>query len=87
MSKVQKTLINNARLNHLLKLADTYLIKMENGEWSGNPVTYKEIKKSVEHSKSEMAKQSRQRRKTMTIEYIPEIERRGIIGEHNTREV
>ena len=87
MAKVQTTKVSNTKLNHLLKLADTYLIKMENGEWSGNPVTYKEIKKSVEHSKSEMFKQSRQRRKTMNIEYIPDIERRGIIGEHNTREV
>ena len=87
MAKVQTTKVSNTKLNHLLKLADTYLIKMENGEWSGNPVTYKEIKKSVEHSKSEMFKQSRQRRKTMTIEYIADEERRGFIGDHNTREV
>ena len=87
MAKVQTTKVSNTKLNHLLKLADTYLIKMENGEWKGEQGTYQDMKKAVDHTKSEMAKQSRQRRKTMNIEYSPDIERRGIIGEHNTREV
>jgi len=87
MAKVQKTKVNNAQLNHLLKLADTYIIKMENGEWHGESGTYRAIKKAVEHTKTEMFKQSRQRRRTMNIEYIADQERRGIISEANTREV
>ena len=87
MAKVQKTKVNNAQLNHLLKLADTYIIKMENGEWHGESGTYRAIKKAVEHTKTEMFKQSRQRRRTMNIEYIIDQERRGIISEANTREV
>ena len=87
MAKVQKTKVNNAQLNHLLKLADTYIIKMEKGEWQGESGTYQAIKKAVDHTKTEMFKQSRQRRRTMNIEYIADQERRGIISEANTREV
>ena len=75
MAKVQKTKVNNAQLNHLLKLADTYIIKMENGEWHGESGTYRAIKKAVEHTKTEMFKQSRQRRKTMRIEAVQDTER------------
>ena len=87
MSKTQKTQVNNAKLNHLLKLGDTYLINAENGVWQVEKGTYQAIKKAVEHVKTEMFKQSRQRRRTMNIEYIADEERRGIISEANTREV
>ena len=87
MAKVQKTKVNNAKLNHLLKLGDTYLINAENGVWKVEKGTYEAIKKSVDHVKTELFKQSRQRRRTMNIEYIADEERRGFIGEHNTREV
>ena len=87
MAKTQKTQVNNAKLNHLLKLGDTYLINAENGVWQVEKGTYQAIKKAVEHVKTEMFKQSRQRRRTMNIEYIVDQERRGIISEANTREV
>ena len=87
MSKAQKTQVNNAQLNHLLKLGDTYLINAENGVWQVESGTYRAIKKAVEHTKTEMFKQSRKRRRTMNIEYIVDQERRGIISEANTREV
>ena len=87
MAKTQKTQVNNAKLNHLLKLGDTYLINAENGVWQVEKGTYQAIKKAVEHVKTEMFKQSRQRRRTMNIEYIADQERRGIISEANTREV
>ena len=87
MAKTQKTQVNNAKLNHLLKLGDTYLINAENGVWQVEKGTYHAIKKAVEHVKTEMFKQSRQRRRTMNIEYIVDQERRAIISEANTREV
>ena len=86
MAKVQTTKVSNTKLNHLLKLADTYLIKMENGEWKGEQGTYQDMKKAVDHTKTEMFKQSRQRRRTMNIEYIADEERRGMISEENLRE-
>ena len=86
MAKVQKTKVNNAKLNHLLKLGDTYLINAENGVWKVEKGTYEAIKKSVDHVKTEMFKQSRQRRKTMNIEYVADVERRAIVGQENIRE-
>ena len=86
MSKTQKTQVNNAKLNHLLKLGDTYLINAENGVWQVEKGTYQAIKKAVEHVKTEMFKQSRQRRKTMNIQYVADEERRGLIGKENLRE-
>ena len=86
MAKGPTTNVSNAKLNHLLKLADTYIIKMEKGEWQGESGTYQAIKKAVDHTKTEMFKQSRQRRRTMNIEYIADEERRGRISEENLRE-
>ena len=86
MSKGPTTNVSNAKLNHLLKLADTYCIKAENGEWQGEKGTYAAIKKSVDNIKMEMFKQSRQRRRTMNIDYVQDEERRAIVGQENTRE-
>ena len=86
MSQGQRTSVSNAKLNHLLKLADTYMIKAENGEWSVQKGTYQAIKKATDHVKTEMFKQSRQRRKTMDIQYIADKERRGIISQENLGE-
>mgnify|MGYP001248949320 FL=1 len=86
MSKGPTTNVSNAKLNHLLKLADSYMIKMENGEWAGESGTYHAIRKSVDHVKTEMFKQSRQRRRTMKIDYVQDEERRRMIGMENTAE-
>ena len=86
MAKGPTTNVSNAKLNHLLKLADTYIIKMEKGEWQGESGTYQAIKKAVDHTKTEMFKQSRQRRRTMNIDYIADEESSGMISEENLRE-
>ena len=86
MSKGPTTNVSNAKLNHLLKLADSYMIKMENGEWAGESGTYHAIRNSVDHVKTEMFKQSRQRRRTMKIDYVHDEERRRMIGMENTAE-
>ena len=70
MSKGPTTKVSNAKLKHLIKLAETFCIKAENGEWGVEPGTYQAILKSVDHVKTEMAKQDRQRRRTMNISYI-----------------
>ncbi len=86
MSKGQRTSVSNAKLKHLLKLADAYIIKVENGEWEVPRGAYKQTKSAADHIKTEMFKQSRQTRKTMDIKYVAEQERRRIISEENLRE-
>ena len=87
MAKGPTTIVSNAKLNHLLKLADTYCIKAENGEWQVEKGTYQAIKKAVSNVKTEMFKQSRQRRKTMNIGFVEDLERRQAIAMSNTQEV
>ena len=87
MAKGQTTAVSNAKLNHLLKLADTYCIKAENGEWQVERGTYQAIKKAVSRVKTEMFKQSRQRRKTMNIEYVADQERREFQKQQFEREI
>ena len=87
MAKGPTTNVSNAKLDHLLKLADTYCIKVENGEWDVEPGTYKAIKKAVDHVKMEQFKQARQRRRTMNIDYIADEERRQTIAKSNTQAV
>ncbi len=87
MSKGPTTSISNAKLNHLLKLADTYITNAEEGVWSVPKGTYQAIKKATDHVKTEMFKQSRQRRRTMNIEYVADVERRGLISQQNLRDV
>tara|TARA_B100000700_G_C14488798_1_gene598595 strand:+ start:277 stop:540 length:264 start_codon:yes stop_codon:yes gene_type:complete len=86
MSKGPTTKVSNAKLNHLLKLADTYCMNAEDGVWQVEKGTYQAIKKSVNHVKTEMFKQSRQRRRTMNIEYIADEERRIMVSQENLRE-
>ena len=86
MSKGPTTKVSNAKLNHLLKLADTYCMNAEDGVWQVEKGTYQAIKKSVNHVKTEMFKQSRQRRRTMNIEYIADEERRVMVSQENLRE-
>ena len=76
MSKGQRISVSTAKLNQLLKIADTYLIKAENGEWVVPKGTYQAIKKASDHVKTEIFKQSRQKRKTMNIEYVADEEQR-----------
>ena len=87
MAKGPTTNVSNAKLDYLLKLADTYCIKAENGEWDVEPGTYKAIKKAVDHVKMEQFKQARQRRRTMNIDYIADEERRQTIAKSNTQAV
>ncbi len=87
MAKGPTTNVSNAKLKHLLKLADTYCIKAENGEWDVEKGTYQAIKKAVDNVKTEMFKQSRQRRKTMKIDYIADQERREFQKQQFEREM
>ena len=80
--KVQTTSCSNAQLKHLLTLGDTYCINVENGLWDVEPGTYNFIKKAVGHVKCEMAKQSRQRRKTMRIETVQDTERQQFLKQN-----
>ena len=85
MAKGPTTKVSNAKLKNLIKLGETFCIKAENGEWGVEPGTYQAILKSVDHVKTEMAKQDRQRRKTMNISYIGDPERRKMISQQNTQ--
>ena len=87
MAQGPTTTVSNAKLDQLLKLADTYCIKAENGEWDVEPGTYKAIKRAVDHVKMEQFKQSRQRRRTMNINYVEDEERRQTIAKANTQTV
>tara|TARA_Y100000389_G_scaffold101565_1_gene98365 strand:+ start:70 stop:336 length:267 start_codon:yes stop_codon:yes gene_type:complete len=87
MAKGPTTNVSNAKLDQLLKLADTYCIKSENGEWDVEPGTYKAIKRAVDHVKMEQFKQARQRRRTMNIDYVEDEERRQIVAKSNTQEL
>lgn len=84
MAKGPTTVVSNAKLQQLIKLAETFCIKAEDGEWEIEPGTYKAILSSVEHVKTEMFKQQRQRRRTMNISYVQDPERRKIVGKQNT---
>ena len=70
MSKAQRTSVGNTHLKNVLKLLDTYQFKIENGEWQGETGTYQDLKRAGEHFRCEMAKQTRQTRKTMNISVI-----------------
>ncbi len=73
--KAQTTNISNAQLKHLLKLADTYCINVEDGVWQVEEGTYNFVKRASSHVRCEMAKQQRQRRRTMNIEVVTDPER------------
>ena len=75
MTKPVTTAISNSHLKHLLTLADTHTINVEDGEWEVEKGTYKFIKEAAQHVRCEMAKQSRKRRKTMRIEAVQDTER------------
>ena len=86
MAKGPTTKVSNAKLKHLIKLAETFCIKAEDGEWDVQPGTYQFIKKAVDHVKIEMSKQDRQRRRTMDILYVQDPERRETVGRENTKQ-
>jgi hypothetical protein len=85
MAQAHTTKVQNSKLEHLIKLGETFCIKAEDGEWEVEPGTYQSIKRAVEHTKAEICKQSRQRRKTMNIGTNVEYERRAYIAKENTR--
>ena len=74
-NKPQTTKIYNTQLKHLLTLADTYCINVEDGVWDVEKGTYTFVKRAAQHVRCEMAKQSRQRRKTMRINVVEDPER------------
>jgi len=74
------TAISNSHLNHLLTLADTHTINVEDGVWEVETGTYNLIKKAAQHVRCEMAKQSRQRRKTMKINVVQDPERQMVLS-------
>ena len=74
MSKAQRTSVGNTHLKNVLKLLDTYQFKLENGVWQGEPGTYQALKRAGEHIRCEMAKQTRQTRRTMNISVITDPE-------------
>lgn len=85
MSKGPTTNVSNSKLEQLIKLAETFCIKAEDGEWNVEPGTYKAIIRAVDHAKAEMFKQQRQRRRTMNIEFVEDVERRSMIARENTQ--
>ena len=87
MAKGPTTNVSNAQLKHLLKLADTFQFKAENGEWKLEKGTYQSIKKAASHVRCEMAKQQRQTRKTMNIEVMIDQERREFQKQQFEREM
>jgi len=87
MAKGPTTKVSNAKLEHLIKLAETFCIKAEDGEWNVEPGTYKAIVRALDHAKTEMFKQQRQRRRTMNIEFVEDVERRTIIAKENTQNI
>jgi len=74
-SKPQSTKIYNTQLKQILKLIDTYCIKVEDGAWDVEGGTYEFIKRAGQHVRCEMAKQSRQTRKTMRINVVEDPDR------------
>tara|TARA_B100000902_G_scaffold316816_1_gene308270 strand:- start:238 stop:519 length:282 start_codon:yes stop_codon:yes gene_type:complete len=81
-NKAQRTSVGNAHLKNVLKLIDTYQFKIENCEWQGETGTYQAIKKAGEHFRCEMAKQTRQTRRTMNIEVVVDPERQEFLRQH-----
>ena len=79
-AKSVTTACSNGQLKHLLTLADTYTINVENGVWDVEKGTYNFIKKAAQHIRCEMAKQSRQRRKTMRINVVQDPERQMVLS-------
>ena len=74
------TAISNSHLNTLLTLADTHTINVEDGVWESELGAYNLIKKAAQHVRCEMAKQSRQRRKTMRINVVQDPERQMVLS-------
>ena len=76
------TAISNSHLNHLLTLADTHTINVEDGVWEGEPGAYNLIKKAAQHVRCEMAKQSKRKtRKTMRIDTVYDTERQMVLSQ------
>ena len=86
-AKGPTTEVSNAKLQQLIKLAETFCIKAEDGEWDVEPGTYKAILRAKDHAKTEMFKQQRQRRRTMNISYVEDPERRPTVGQQNIQDV
>jgi hypothetical protein len=81
-------LLAYTKVETLLKVAETYCIKAENGEWQIEPGTYKSMKSAVNYVKTEQFKQAaRQKRRTLNIDFIADEERRDSIARHNMKEV
>ena len=85
MAKAQTTVVHTKKLEHLIKVAETYCIKAENGEWKVESGTYKNVLAAVDHSKAEICKQSR--RRTMNIDTNVDHECRDQVAKENTKDV
>ena len=86
MAKGPTTEVSNTKLEFLIKVGETFCIKAENGEWEVPAGTYKSMLGAVSHCKSEMAKQARQRRRTLNINYVDDHERRAYVASENTKD-
>ena len=86
MAEAKTTVVHTKKLEHLIKVAETYCIKAENGEWKVEPGTYKNVLGAVKHSKEEIFKQDRQRRRTMNIDTNVDPEIRDQVAKENTRD-
>jgi hypothetical protein len=87
MAQAHTTTVQNKKLEHLIKVAETFCIKAENGEWKVESGTYKNVLGAIEHTKSEICKQSRQRRRTMNIDTNIDHECRDQVAKENTKDV
>ena len=85
MAKGPTTEVSHAKLDYLIKVGETFCIKAENGEWEVPSGTYKSMLGAVSHCKTEMAKQAKQRRRTLNINYVDDHERRPSVASENTK--
>ena len=83
MATAQTTVVHTKKIEHLIKLGETFCLKAESGEWEVESGTYDAVLAAVNHTKAEICKQSR--RRTMNIGTDVDHERRAYIAKENTR--
>ena len=73
------TKVSNSQLKVAVKALTAWTDKVENGEFEIEPGTYQAFKGAREHISCEVAKQNRQRRRTINVNIVSDPERQSYL--------
>jgi len=79
MAKAKTTKVSNTHLKSAEKALTAWTDKVENGEFELETGTYLAFKSARDHIKCEVAKQNRQRRRTINVGIVSDPERQSYL--------